>query len=313
MDTAVVLAVAELATGAVVAVWATDKLLQGLVGIARYLPVSIFAVGALLSGLEAENVAVGLAAGVEDAPEIALGTVFGGAIFLVCVALGLGAVVAPLELRLPRSFLILLAVTPVIAGVGILGPVTTPAAGILLLAAFAAAMAFVVLRSHDERFGLDEELEEAIERPRSRPAVAAITLIGLAGLTIGGKLVAGGATGLVTSLGLAPLLVGMVVAPAAIELEEVARQAVPARRGRPEVSAANLVGTLLYFCLFNLGLIALLSPVAVDPGVRALDWPFLVGATWLATAFLWNGRVGRFEGAVLLTAYALYVALRVTS
>jgi hypothetical protein len=36
--------------------------------------------------------------------------------------------------------------------------------------------------------------------------------------------------------------------PTAIEIEEVFRQAVPAREGRPEVSAGNLVGTLLYSC-----------------------------------------------------------------
>src|SRR5581483_9238915 len=106
-------------------------------------------------------------------------------------------------------------------------------------------------------------------------------------------------------------LMGMVVTPAAIELEEVIRQAVPTREGRPEVSAGNLVGTLLYFVLFNLGLIALLTPLDVGPRVRLLDWPALVLATWLATFFLARGRVGRVEGGVLLTAYAVYAALHV--
>jgi cation:H+ antiporter len=79
--------------------------------------------------------------------------------------------------------------------------------------------------------------------------------------------------------------------------------------GRPDVSAGNLVGTLLYFVLFNLGLIALITPVRVDPLVARLDWPFLVGATWLAAVLLWRGRVGRLAGALLLAAYAAYVAL----
>jgi Ca2+/Na+ antiporter len=48
---------------------------------------------------------VGLAAARRDAEEIALGTVFGGAIFLVCVALGLGALLYPLRVRLPRGLL----------------------------------------------------------------------------------------------------------------------------------------------------------------------------------------------------------------
>ena len=46
---------------------------------------------ALLSGLEAENIAVGLAAGHTGLAEVALGTAYGGAIFVLTVALGLGA------------------------------------------------------------------------------------------------------------------------------------------------------------------------------------------------------------------------------
>ena len=101
----------------------------------------------------------------------------------------------------------------------------------------------------------------------------------------------------------------MVITPAAIEVEEVIRQAIPAREGRPEVSAGNLVGTLLYFLWFNLGLISLLVPVRVNPQVISFDWPFLVAVTWLATFFFARGRVGRLEGAALLSAYAHYAAL----
>lgn len=76
------------------------------------------------------------------------------------------------------------------------------------------------------------------------------------------------------------------------------------------MSAANLLGTLLYFVLFNLGVLTLVTPLTVPPQIRGLDWPFLIGVTWLATAFLARGRVGRPEGAVLVLAYVVYVALR---
>ena len=38
---------------------------------------------------------------------------------------------------------------------------------------------------------------------------------------------------------------------------------IPAGEGHPDVSAGNLLGTVLYFVLFNLGLIALATPVRV--------------------------------------------------
>ena len=63
------------------------------------------------------------------------------------------------------------------------------------------------------------------------------------------------------------------VTPAAIELEDVIRQAIPTKEGRPDVSVGNLVGTLLYFALFNLGLIALLTPARLaGPRRRYLAW-----------------------------------------
>lgn len=304
------IAIGLFVAGAALAIWATDRLLEGLVGLAALTTLSAFAIGALLSGLEAENIAVGLAGGARGADAIALGSVFGGAIFLVTVALGLGAIIAPLEVRLPRAFLGLIAAAPVLAGVALVGDRTSPVAGVVLLGAFAIAMAYVVRRSRHRTFLLSGEVAEAQSERRSVAGVIAITLLGLVGLTIGGNLVAEGAGRLVTLLGVPALLVGMVFAPAAIEIEEVFRQAIPARRGRPEVSAANLLGTLLYFVLFNLGLIALLTPVRVDPQVRLIDWPVLMVVTWLAVLFLARGRVGRIEGLLLLVAYAGYVALR---
>lgn len=296
--------------GAALAIWATDRFLDGLVGLAALTALSTFAIGALLSGLEAENVFVGLAAGARADSTIALGTVFGGATFLVTMALGLGAIIAPLEVRLPRAYLGIIAIAPVLAGVALIGGRTAPAAGLALLLAFATAMTYVVRRSrHQTR--ISAEVEEALERPRRWPAVVGLTLLGLAGLVIAGELVTEGAERLIGHLGLPALLVGMVLTPAAIELEEIVRQAVPARRGHAEVSAANLLGTLLSFVLFDLGLIALLTPVTVPPQVRTFEWPFLIGVTWLATAFLARGRIGRPEGLILLLAYALYVALHV--
>ncbi len=106
--------------GVFLAIWATERLLEGLVGLAFALRLSAFAVGAVLSSFEVENVAVGLAAGNRESAAVALGTVFGGAIFLVCVALGVGGLLFPLEVKLPRGVIALFAASPVLAGLGVL-------------------------------------------------------------------------------------------------------------------------------------------------------------------------------------------------
>src|SRR5438067_7475161 len=115
-----VLGLVLFALGAGLAIWATEQLLEGLVGLALLVGLSTFVVGALLSGLEAENIAVGLAASHGHAPALALGSVFGGASFLVCVALGLGSIIAPLRVRLPRSYVLLAATAPVVVGIALI-------------------------------------------------------------------------------------------------------------------------------------------------------------------------------------------------
>jgi cation:H+ antiporter len=268
-------------------------------------------VGALLSGLEAENVAVGVAAalgGGSGAP-IALGTVFGGATFLVCVALGLGALLYPIRVRLPAGFLAVLAVTPLLPGLALVGGSPGRVVGIVLLLAFAALMAYLVAASRGHAFMESAEVNEVFAEKPAWLESSGKTLLGLVVISLGGAMVASGAQRIVTTLGVPALLMGMVVTPAAIELEEVFRQAVPAREGHPEVSVGNLVGTLLYFLLFNLGVIALVAPIAVEPTVLTRDWPYLVAVTWLATFFVARGRVGRLEGGLLLAAYAGYVVL----
>jgi cation:H+ antiporter len=304
-------AVVFFVAGVVLAVWATERLLEGLVGLSRAVRLSTFAIGALLSGFEAENVAVGLAAGAGNVPTIALGTVFGGAIFLVCVALGLGGVLYPLRVSLPRGVLVAFAAAPVVGGVALLGERTPRLAGVALLVVFGALMGYLVVAARRHHFLDPGEVEEALEHPRGWPAALGLTAVGIVAIGIGGELVATGATGIVETLGVPATLMGMVVAPAAIELEEIVRQAVPTREGHPEVSAGNLIGTLFYFVLFNLGLIALFTPVEVDPLVRSLDWPALIAVTLLTTMFLARGRIGRAEGSALLAAYGLYIAAHV--
>src|ERR1700694_163539 len=287
--------------GAVLLVVATERLLEGLVGISQATRVAPFVVSAILSGLEAENVAVGIAAGHEGSGEIALGTAFGGATFLLCMALACGAMVAPRRARLPRGILLLLICAVLVSGIGLIGTTTPRWSGVVLLIIFAAAMVYVVRASRHHRFLESGEIREAEERKRSVGWSVAYTVIGIVVLSIGGELVARGGTSIVAAAGVPALVMGMVVTPAVIELEELARQVIPTRRGHADVAAGNVVGTVLYFVLFNLGLIIVVTPVTVPPLVRWLDWPFLIGCTLIASAMLWRGAVTRFAGAILFS------------
>jgi len=165
------------ALGVAIVIVATNSLLGGLVGIARAARVAPFVASAVLSGMEAENVAVGLAAGQRGVSEVALGTAYGGAIFLLCIALGVGALIAPLRVSLPRGAVAMVPAAAVLAGIPIAFSPTPRWSGLVLLVAFAVAMASLVLMSRGHRFMDSEEVREAEEKPRSLPAVILLTVV----------------------------------------------------------------------------------------------------------------------------------------
>src|SRR6185437_3222918 len=108
-----------------------------------------------------------------------------------------------------------------------------------------------------ELLGGDDD-EEHVRRPGLR------LLAGLALLTGGGWLIGQGLRTTVRQLGIPQTLLGNTALAATVEAEELARFAVPARRGRPEIGLGNIAGTVVHFAALNAGIIALVKPLALD-------------------------------------------------
>jgi len=98
-----------------------------------------------------------------------------------------------------------MAVCPVFGGVGLIGGKASRPAGLLLLAAFAAAVVYLVRAPRDYAFLEPEEIMEAEEETCSYPAAIGLTVVGLVVIAVGGELVTIGAQGIVSVLGLSTL------------------------------------------------------------------------------------------------------------
>ena len=101
-----------LVVGIVVVVWAADVLVDGLLGVGRRLGVAPFVLAVALSGFETENLAAGIAVNAKGLPGAAAGTFLGGITFLALGVAGLGGLIAPIRVELPRPFLVWTALTP---------------------------------------------------------------------------------------------------------------------------------------------------------------------------------------------------------
>jgi cation:H+ antiporter len=150
------------------------------------------------------------------------------------------------------------------------------------------------------------------EPPERRRFAVGRVLAGLGVLTIGGELLGEGIRRAVSSFGISEALLGNTAVAAAVEAEEVARVATPARRGRGELALANILGTIPHFCAFNAGLIALVKPLELSHETTSLHLPVAaVAPALLALVVGRRGGLARTEGALLITAYAAYVVAAV--
>src|SRR5918993_2077115 len=300
--------VALLAAGIALIVLGAEAFFAGLLGVARRVGVSTFFLTLLISGLEIENIAAGVAAHLAGFPGAAAGTFLGGTTFITLGVAGLSAILVPFRVHLPREFLLTTALAgaplALLAADGTLSRVD----GGVLIATFCVAM-IVLHRSTGAMTGGEPD-PDSDARGKRHPWVW--LLGGLAVMTVGGDVLGNGLREIVSRLGVSPTLLGNTAIAALTEAEEVGRVAVPARRGRPDVAAANIGGTAIHFLTLNAGILAVVLPLHLDDATMRLHLPVAVVAPALYCLILvLRGGLGRREGALLAALYVVYIAAAV--
>jgi cation:H+ antiporter len=284
-----------------VVIFAADVFVDGLLGLARTLGISAFVLSVALSGFETENLAAGIAANAKGLPGAAAGTFLGGVTFLSFGVAGLGGLIAPIRVELPTRFAVWTAISPLpLLAFAIDGSISRIEGGILVVWAVVALVGLA--RSGHDLLAADDE-EERISRPGLR------LFAGLALLTGGGWLIGQGLRTTVRQLGVPQTLLGNTALAATVEAEELARFAVPARRGRPEIGLGSISGTIVHFVALNAGIIALVKPLTLGTQTTRFYLPVaVVSPAILAAVLVIRRQLGRLEGAALTGLYVAYVA-----
>jgi cation:H+ antiporter len=296
--------VVVLVAGVVLVVAAADVFVDGLLGVGRALGVAPFVLTVALSGFETENLAAGIAANAKGLPGAAAGTFLGGVTFLALGVAGLSALVAPMRVRLPTRFALWTAVAPLpLLALGVDGRLSR-AEGALLVGWSIVAL-FGLARSGRSLLVAHDQ-----ERVRWSPLRL---VVGLGVLTGAGWLLGEGLRTTVRQLGVPQTLLGNTALAVTVEAEELARVAVPARRGRPELGLGNIAGTLVHFSALNAGIIALVKPLTLGHDTTRFYLPLAAASPALfAAVLLVRKGLGRVEGALLVSLYAAYVAVAIT-
>ncbi|WFM73071.1 calcium/sodium antiporter [Halomonas sp. CKK8] len=141
------------------------------------------------------------------------------------------------------------------------------------------------------------------------PAVA--VLAGLVLLVWSAERFVDGAAATSARLGLSPLLIGMLVIGFGTSAPELVVSALAAAQGNPGLALGNAYGSNIANIGLILGLVALISPLAVHSGVVRRELPVLGGVTLLSALLLWGGVIGRLEAILLLALLAAFIGVSI--
>lgn len=155
-------------SGAALLIYSAEKLIGYLVGVASGLRVSVFLLAIIFTGIEFDDIFLGVALNLEELGGVALGIVFGTALSFTGVVLALAAILAPTALNIPRDYVIIFAAAPLVMIVFTLMAPLTIIDGIILLALFAVFLVYVAVResSGDTPVFRDAEMYEAYAAAR---------------------------------------------------------------------------------------------------------------------------------------------------
>jgi cation:H+ antiporter len=333
-------AAAVLLLGAVVLTYSVEKLISYLTRTALSLGVSIFALAVVLTGFEFDDTAVALVFGAGNLERVALGTALGTALAITGITLAAAAVVRPFPADIPRDYLLLFVLSPFILLPFVLLGSLSVGHGVVLTAAFAILLGYIVSREYQRNVPVfrDSEIAERIEAdggvavddfavkdvdlrtvleeiPEDRFVEdrwfegglwLGLSAIALVGVLVGSGLLEASSAVLVETLRIEHTVFGATVLTLVLTFENLLLTVEPVRRGVPEIGVGHVIGSVIFSVTANVGIIAFVADVTIPRAVAVFHLPAVVVLTAIAAYFISTERVQRWHGYVLVGLYAAY-------
>lgn len=130
---------------------------------------------------------------------------------------------------------------------------------------------------------------------------------GLILLYLGGEALVRGASSLALRMRISPLVIGLTVVAFGTSAPELAVSLEAALGGVGDIALGNVIGSNIANIALILGVTALVRTTRVEARILRVDAPLMVLASLVLVAMLADGRLGRFEGAVLIAGLAAWI------
>jgi cation:H+ antiporter len=316
LEPVIILWIGVIILGVAAIVWGAETFAENLGEAAVRLQVSSFALALLLAGAEPEELATTIAATLRGVPAIAFGDVIGSNIAICLVALGVGAIVAPLPFGKRVMRYALFGFPIGVAAVGFIwnGQVTR-LEGVILLAFYILYIGIIwIVERQPPAMGETGVLEEAAEKlahektEKGRVGKLLLVAAGLVAMAIGSVMLVE-AVRQITDVEDTQTTLALTVVGFATSFELVVLCWSAARQGVTEVVVAGVVGSFTYNVTMTLGAAALIRPLTITdasllhkPAIAMLAALLLV--ILLATP---KKQISRASGWFLVAAYPVFL------
>lgn len=339
------LAYVMLLVGAVVLTYSVEKLISYLTRTAIGLGVSIFALAILFTGFEFDDTAVALVFGAGGLEQIALGTALGTALAITGITLAVAAIYRPFPAEIPRDYLALLALSPLILIPFVFVGTLTPVHGFVLTGIFLACFGYIIAREfqRDVPVFRDSEIAERIEAdggvPIDQLSIAdvdsrtvledipedrfvadrsyegffwlGLSILALVGIVAGAMLLEASSEVIAESWGIEYTVFGATILTLVLTFENLLLTIEPVRRGVPEIGIGHVIGSVIFSVTANVGIIGFVADVVVPQDVLVFHLPAVIVLTAVAAYYISTGQIRRRHGYVLACLYVAYWVLAV--
>lgn len=309
------LALATIVGGLLALFVGAHALIKGAAALAGRLGMSPLVVGltVVAGGTSSPELFVVVGSALAGRDGISLGNVFGANSLNIGLILGLTALVSPLQAQLQLirfDVPIMIIASLVVAAFVADGNLGRPE-GAILMGALIGYLALTGYMARRER-NVHVREEFAAEVPRPLASLAAelgLIAVGLAALALGAQSLIFGAVRVAGALGMTDSMIGITVVAAGTTLPELITCMVAALKREGDIAIGNVIGSNIFNLLGVLGLASLIAPIDAT-GVRPVEVWGAVALAGLSLPVMWRGMiVNRWEGALLVAAYLVYLTI----
>ena len=295
-----------------------DFLIDGAVAIAQRAKLSAMVIGITVVGFGTSmpELLVSTQAAWIGSSGLAIGNVAGSNIANVALILGVTALICPLPsqrkmMRIDLPFMLFAML--LFIGFSFTGAIDRWM-GILMVLLL---VGFITWEVRDSRKTMKQEMEEEVKP--SMPLWRAILYVvaSLAAMVWGADLLIDGSSAIAMELGEyfgvgkeeMERIIGLTVVAVGTSLPELFASVMAARKGETDMAVGNIIGSISFNILSVVGVASTIMPIQNAWGPFAIDYAVMFGLGLLLWMFLkTHNKIVRYEGAILLTIYCLYIA-----